>query len=175
MFPPRPGLVDNPRVPLTPTDLHLRHLEAEDVPTLAAWLLDAGLQVPPGAADGSWAEKMLADPRVVCVTAYRKGGPPEGFFRLDVGPDRVAELTLIVAPRRRRRGIGSYLLQAALQVARNQGLRRILALVDDDNQPALEFFLEHGFEETGQYLAGYVHLSRYVHGADSQPPLEITQ
>ena len=63
---------------------------------------------------------------------------------------------------------------AALSEARNQGLRRVVAMVEVDNRAGIDFFLDQGFEETNVYLPGFLQLARVVHGAGRQPPLEIS-
>ncbi len=73
-----------------------------------------------------------------------------------------------------RQGLGRALLSDALAEARSLSLRRILAMVVEDNRAGLGFFLERGFEETGIHLPGFRQLARVVHGADRQPPLEIS-
>ena len=132
--------------------------------------------VPPGTKSGSWARRITEDPRILVRVANFAGRPLEavGFFRLDLAPDRVAELTMIVSPEHRRKGLGRALLAEALVEARRLSLRRILAMVVEDNRAGFGFFLERGFEETGIHLPGFRQLARVVHGADCQPPLEIS-
>jgi len=108
------------------------------------------------------------------VAGVTGDGAVHGFFRLDVGPDGVAEVTLIVHPGQRRRGLGAELLEAALAEARRRGLRRLLAVVQDTNEKGYRFFSSRGFEPTGVWLPRTIHLARVVHGAEAQPPLEIT-
>ncbi len=162
-------------MPKPPPELRFRAFREADATILGPWLRDAGLLVPPGTEDGSWGQRILEDPRILVRAAYFSDRPtePTGFFRLDMAPDRVAELTLIVAPEFRRRGVGRLLLAGALVDARHLGLRRLLAMVEEDNRVGLRFFLDEGFEETGVRLPRFLQLARVVHGADRQPPLEI--
>ena len=81
---------------------------------------------------------------------------------------------MIVSPKHRRHGLGRALLAKALVEARSLSQRRIHAMVEENNQAGLGFFLERGFEETGVHLPGFRQLARVVHGADRQPPLEIS-
>lgn len=163
-------------MPNSPPQLCFRPFGEADATVLEPWLREAGLLVPPGTKSGSWARRITEDPRILVRVACFAGRPAEvvGFFRLDLAPDRVAELTMIVSPEHRRKGLGRALLAAALAEARSLSLRRILAMVVGDNHAGFGFFLDRGFEETGIHLQGFRQLARVVHGADRQPPLEIS-
>lgn len=158
--------------PETPT--RFRDFEPGDAPELFAWLDGAGLACPSAVQGALWIERICSDPRILCVTGTEADGAIFGFFRLDVAPDRTAELTLIVGPDGRRRGRGSKLLEAALVRARELRLRRLLAVVAETNQKAQRFFARRGFEPTGVWLPQTVHLARVVHGSQAEPPLEIS-
>ena len=162
-------------MPNSPPELRFRPFRAADAAILGPWLRGAGLLVPPGTEDGSWTQRILEDPRILVRVAYLSDDAPDpvGFFRLDLAPDRVAELTLIVAPDHRRQGVGRELLAGSLVDARQLGLRGLLAMIDENNRVAQSFFLGEGFEDTGIDMPGFRKLARVVHGAGSQPPLEI--
>ena len=49
----------------------------------------------------------------------------------------------------RRRGIGSLLLKALLEAARQRKLHTVLAVIDSKNGPSLWLHREHGFVEVG--------------------------
>ena len=166
-----------------------RSFQVADAELLGAWLAAAGLGAPPWVASQTWAERMVSDPRISCRAAIRRavegpvvepahgavdaGGEIVGFCRLDIAPDRSAELTLVVAPTRRRAGVGSALLEDALDQARELGLRRLTALVQTDNDPGFRFFASSGFEETAPPVPGFIHFCRLVHRSQSVRPLEI--
>jgi ribosomal protein S18 acetylase RimI-like enzyme len=152
--------------------LQFRPFRATDSALLGAWLTACGLGVPPGVDDHTWARRIIRDPNILCWAATQEGRTA-GFLRLDLGPDRSAELTLIVHPERRRVGLGMALLDYALTRARTIGLSRLLVVVETDNQAAQGFFLHAGFETVGGGN-GHIRLSRLVHRADEQPPLEIS-
>ncbi len=153
--------------------LEFRAAVPRDLPTIAPWLRAAGLG-PPADADGAaWERRLSEDPRIVCVVGEAADGRCTGFFRLDVAPDRTAEVTLVVAPDRRRRGYGRLLLERALAEARRRGLRRLDALVQPSNRVALAFFDDAGFESTDRSVPGFVPLARVVHRGEQLPPLEI--
>jgi ribosomal protein S18 acetylase RimI-like enzyme len=152
--------------------LSFRPFAAEDARLLGTLLAGAGLGVPAGVATASWAGRLVNDPNISCWVACI-GRRVVGFFRLDTGPDRQAEVTLIVAPVLRRQGIGRRLLDECLTHARARGLRRILAVVQAENTVAIEFFEDAGFRSDGAKTPGNVHLQRLIHRGERQPPLEI--
>lgn len=152
--------------------LAFRPLEAGDVDVLAGWLRDADLGR--GLESASARARAISDPRIVCQVAIDEHGRRVGIYRLDLAPDQTAELTLVVAPDARRRGVGSRLLAAALETARRLGLRSLVALVTTGGAGAKAFFLASGFESLGEASPGFVRLSRIVHSGESLPPLEIT-
>ena len=156
--------MSRPGAPLT-----IRPFATADGPMLEEWLEECGLTVP----EAGWEERITSDPRILCLVGCLSGDRPCAFVRLDIGPDRTAEITLITAANARRHGVGTRLLAAALGCSRDLGVRRLLAVVDENNRAAQAFFASQGFEGTGVWIPGYVQMARVVHGAGSQPPLEI--
>ncbi len=152
--------------------LQFRIFRVDDAVLLHSWLRASGLGLPQQVAGQRWAQRVLEDPNICCWAAVQQGRSV-GFFRLDLSPDRSAEITLIVHPERRRLGLGRSLLGQALIEARRQGLRRLLAVVEESNQVALDFFQVEGFTADEVQLLGYAHLYRRLHSAAQQPPLEI--
>ena len=148
----------------------LRAFRLTDAPRVGAWLDGPGVGLPPGNAAARWAEHMVTDPRVQAWVAVL-GVEPVGFARLDVGPDRIAELTIAIAPKRRRQRVGTRVLELVLQQARKLRVRRVQAIVDAANQAAMSFFGECGFEELerGGEQRTFVH---WIHEADREA-LEI--
>lgn len=160
-----------PRVPKKPDGLHVRPFRLADAAAVEPWLEGPGLSLPAGAARANWPARLLADPRITARVA-EAGGRPVGLVRLDTGPDRVAEITVLVAPDCRRRGLGRAMFGAALDHARRRGVRRLLALIDLGNEPALRFFQECGFAADG-LLGDRLRLVRLVHAGDHRRPLDI--
>lgn len=157
-----------------PPELQFRPVAAADLAVLAPWLEAVGLGVPAAVRDASWAARVSSDPRILCLTARDAGEAIVGFVRLDLAPDRTAEVTVLVAPEARRRGVGSALLERALTEARRKALRQLVALIQLDNEPAQGFFDQAGFEPTGRHVPGFLHTARSIHRAEHQPPLEIS-
>jgi len=73
-----------------------------------------------------------------------------GFILIRRAADEIEILNLAVAPGARRTGIASSLLHAALEPARNAGVRRAFLEVRESNAGAIAFYLHHGFTRTGR-------------------------
>ena len=88
--------------------------------------------------------------------------------RLSVARDRhpacghVADLGLMVAATHRRRGIGRALLEAAVEWAREAGVRKLELHVFPHNEPAIGLYEEFGFEREGYRKAHYRRGRDYV-------------
>ena len=88
---------------------------------------------------------------------------PEGIVgRLTILRDgnpvshHVAELGLMVAAGRRRRGIGTALVDEALKWARRSGITKVELMVFPHNEPAIALYRKLGFEEEGRRRRHYV-------------------
>ena len=88
--------------------------------------------------------------------------------RLSLARDRhpasshVADLGLMVAASYRRRGIGSALLEAAVEWARETGVRKLELHVFPHNEPAIRLYEGFGFEREGYRRAHYRRGGEYV-------------
>jgi GNAT superfamily N-acetyltransferase len=151
--------------------LTLRPFVLADARAIEPWLESPGLSLPGGQAGRSWPQRLLADARIVALIA-EANGRRIGFVRLDCGPDRVAEVTLVVAPACRRYGFGSAMFRAALHRARRLGMRGLVALIDAQNVPALAFFADQGFAADGT-VGDRIRMRRLVHAGDQAAPLDI--
>lgn len=63
--------------------------------------------------------------------------------------DGTAMIGLDVGPDHRRRGLGRYLLQAAIARAPSLGLHTVLGYIFGHNEPSLQLFAAHGFVRWG--------------------------
>jgi ribosomal protein S18 acetylase RimI-like enzyme len=156
--------------------LHLRPFALADGPLVEPWLDGPGLSRPGGQLRHDWPRHLVANQaggqqRIVALIAEHRG-QSLGFVRLDIGPDRIAEITLVVAPQHRRAGFGSAMFFAALLHARRIGLRGFMALVDVSNGPALSFFADQGFVQDGM-VGDRIRMKRFVHACDHAAPLDI--
>lgn len=144
--------------------LALRPFTVADASVVGPWLDGPGVSLPPSGMAASWASRMVTDPRVR-AWVVQNDGLPAAFVRLDIGPDRVAELTIAVASRQRRKGVGARALDLVLLQAQALRVRRVQAIVDAENQPAQAFFAKAGFEE-GTTDGGATTYVRWIHEAD---------
>ncbi len=145
----------------------LRRVEPDDAPALSALLRDAYRDEPAvgGRAPTSWLADVAqllegADNRALAdcsfVAELRQGvhTPPKMVGAILVSRWQGAALIdeLAVAPRYRRRGIGSALLRRAMLGLREQNYASVM-LVVTDGAPAQEFYRRFGFREA---QPGYV-------------------
>lgn len=152
--------------------LSFRPFEAGDLDVLERWLGDAGLRPSPRIRRDLRIRRLTDDDRIV-TRLVDSDGEAVGFFRLDLAPDRSAELTLLVAAGRRRQGVGRRIVDQVVVEARDRGLVRLVAAVALDNHQAHEFFPELGFEQGDTTVPGFVHYERFLHRSDCSRPLEI--
>nr|WP_297428671.1 ribosomal protein S18-alanine N-acetyltransferase [uncultured Actinotalea sp.] len=151
------GAPDAPPLrPLTPADLpRLAELE-ETLFAPSAWSL--GMLAEELAAPGRWYVGIDA-------TEDADDGGAAGAARVTPGPaaallvayaglwfdgDVAQVMTIGVDPAAQRRGLGSALLAALVQRARDLGAEAVLLEVRVDNEPALALYRRHGFELLGR-------------------------
>jgi len=151
--------------------MQLRPLAPRDLRLIAPWLHAAGLGVPAGVCHKSWGERLASDQGIVCRFAA-VAGRTVGFFRLDLAPDGTAEVTVLVAPTRRRRGLGGQLLVAAMAEARERGMRHLVAAVRTDNIAGRAFFGAAGFAEVPSAVPGFLRFRGAV-AVPGRPPLQL--
>lgn len=95
-------------------------------------------------------EESLDDPGCQIYVA-EANGKLAGFIELRVFPDFVEGqpiaiiLNLIVAEAHRRLGIGSELMQRAIEDAERRNAIETHVWIDVDNQRAIDFYTKHGF------------------------------
>jgi GNAT superfamily N-acetyltransferase len=152
--------------------LTFRRFEADDLDVLESWLEDAGLRPSARVRRDLRIRRLTDDDRIV-TRIVDAGGHAVGFFRLDLAPDRSAELTVFVDGSSRRRGVGRSIVEQAVAEARERGLVRMVAAVAIANDPAHSFFSEIGFEQGDTSVPGFVHYERFLHRSDCTRPLEI--
>lgn len=97
---------------------------------------------------------VIESPHVGVILAARDGGAVVGMVSLlftistaEGGPACWLE-DMVVRPERRGGGLGSRLLQAAIDYARTHGFSRITLLTDKVNAGAIKFYGRHGFTES---------------------------
>ncbi len=146
--------------------IHLRTLTASDAPVYKA-LRDESLRTAPEAFTSDWASTVGRD---ASEYAGRFGEPATGNFFLGafddanhllgcVGCEREARLqqrhcahvvSMMVAPRAQRRGIGQQLVAACIDAARQvQGLTQLLLTVTASNTHVVRLYEQAGFRAWG--------------------------
>ncbi|MGZ5050778.1 MAG: GNAT family N-acetyltransferase [Methylobacter sp.] len=95
---------------------------------------------------------IIDNPELGLILAARQSGRIVGMVNLlytvsTALGERVALLEdMVVAPDARGAGVGSRLLQQAVELARRNGCKRITLLTDRTNESAQRFYRKHGFD-----------------------------
>jgi GNAT superfamily N-acetyltransferase len=95
--------------------------------------------------------RIISSPEVGLVVVARQDGQVVGMVNLlytvsTALGDRVALLEdVVVSPSVRGSGVGSRLMEHAIQFARLNGCKRITVLTDRENESAQRFYQKHGF------------------------------
>ncbi|VXB79949.1 L-amino acid N-acetyltransferase AaaT [Luteimonas sp. 9C] len=137
----------------------IRHAEPADAAGLHALFSDvsayAGTLQPPYPSRSAWTRRLTDMPGHVVHLVAEDAGVVIGGAGFDViqHPRRrhVANLGMAVSHDRRRAGVGTALLTAAVDTAeRWHGVRRIELEVYVDNAAAIALYARHGFVEEGR-------------------------
>ncbi len=99
--------------------------------------------------DAESIRKLMGMPGVLALAAMSHLGKPLGFLLARAAADEAEILTLAVAPRFRRRGIGSRLLVGAADMLAAAGARRLYIEVGCSNTPAARLYEAAGFAVSG--------------------------
>ena len=97
---------------------------------------------------------LLTNPAAGSVLVAEREDVVAGFVCLRVMGPEAELLNLAVLPSLRRKGVGSQLVERALQAAWEKGAARIFLEVRESNLAALRLYQRHGFERAG-YRRGY--------------------
>ncbi|MCK9395805.1 MAG: GNAT family N-acetyltransferase [Methylobacter sp.] len=95
--------------------------------------------------------RIISNPEVGLIVVARQDSRVVGMVNLlytvsTALGDRVALLEdMVVAPNARGSGVGSRLLEQAIELARLNGCKRITLLTDRENESAQRFYQRHGF------------------------------
>ncbi|MFB6169573.1 MAG: N-acetyltransferase family protein [Haloarculaceae archaeon] len=156
-FPPPDRDVPTDPPPTTFTDHHGRSIALrrfgegpveDEFEALVAFYLDfppadRSLGVPPvgEARIRRWLET-LADAR--CLLAWHEDRPVGQAVLVDV-EGSTAELAIFVGPAFQHAGVGTHLLGSLLAHGRETGVERVWLLVESENRPAVNLYLDFGF------------------------------
>ena len=140
---------------LLPERLRIEPARAADVPVLCDLLHLLFTQEPDfspdRAAQARGLHRILERPEAGCILVARQGGMVVGMVNLLFTEStalgaRVAVLEdVVVAADQQGQGIGSRLLQGAIDTARAEACRRITLLTASANVAAHRFYRRHGF------------------------------
>ena len=132
------------------SSVSIRQLAASDVPTVLAIL-----QESPEAA--AWSRESLLQIDSVAPTAWvaERDEIVAGFLMGRSAADEFEILNMAVSGAHRRQGIGSKLLESALEVSRKAGSARVYLEVRASNEPAIALYKRHGFTECGRRVKYY--------------------
>lgn len=130
----------------------VRPARAEDLSRIAA-LEEASFR-------DSWPGEMIAHelthPRALLLVAtWAEGQPVSGYISFRAGVDEAELLRLAVDPAERRRGVARALLEAGFDRLRGQGVKTCFLEVRQDNEGAIAFYRDLGFERAGRRRGYY--------------------
>lgn len=107
--------------------------------------------VPDHQAQSNGLSRIIENPDIGCIMVARANerivGMVNILFTVSTAlGDRVALFEdMVVLPEARSSGVGSRLLDSAIQTARMSGCKRITLLTDQTNVSAQRFYARHGF------------------------------
>ena len=132
------------------SDVLVRKFATSDVPAVLAIL-----QESPEAA--AWSQESLLQLDSVAPTAWvaERNGVVAGFLIGRSAADEFEILNMAVSRPHRRQGIGSKLLESALEDSRKAGTARVYLEVRASNEPAIALYKRHGFTECGRRVRYY--------------------
>lgn len=135
--------------------MHVELAAPADIPALADLLTVLFTQevefVPDRAAQIRGLSRIVENPEIGCILVARQQdrivGMVNQLYTVSTAlGERVAILEdMVVSPSARGGGIGTQLLQAAIEHARNVGCKRITLLTDQSNAIAQQFYAKQGF------------------------------
>jgi len=130
--------------------LAIRKLARSDVPAAFAILSES----PEAAA---WSQESLLKLASVDPTAWvaELNGAVAGFLIGRSAADEFEILNMAVSPPNRRHGVGSRLLESALEFSRTAGSARAYLEVRASNGRAIALYKRHGFIECGRRAEYY--------------------
>ncbi|MGZ8222979.1 MAG: GNAT family N-acetyltransferase [Methylobacter sp.] len=137
------------------TTLQITPANASDIPVLCDLLAILFTQEadfkPDHAAQSRGLTRIINNPDIGLIVVARQDSQVVGMVNLlytisTALGERVALLEdMVVSPNVRGLGIGSLLLEQAIQRARLNGCKRITLLTDSTNESAQRFYQKHGF------------------------------
>jgi putative acetyltransferase len=159
------------------SEFRIRHAEPSDAEQLTrlagdvsaepeGWLISVAGEWRSAGDERRYLKALRRYPHAAVLVAERQDGTLVG--RLSIGRDphpastHVADVGLMVAADARRHGVGTALLQAAIDWARGAGVRKIELHVFPWNEAAIKLYEAFGFEREGFRKGHYRRGSDYV-------------
>lgn len=168
--------MDQPQVP---PGIQVRYTEGEDAKYLKAWLMEPSTlewfpmhdEIEVDDAVMRW----IAFYRYKCSLTILKDGVPCGMATLYLQPYRnlahQCEFGIIVGEQYRNQGIGSYLLNSVMHLAKEKFKIELIHLQVCTDNPAIKLYQRFGFKEFGRQdswmkekeaYAGRVFMERFL-------------
>jgi ribosomal-protein-alanine N-acetyltransferase len=95
-------------------------------------------------SERSWYGELLGESRTILIA---RAHHPVGVISIKTVGELADLHRLVVEPRSRRRGIGTDLTNAGLEVVRQLGVREVILDVAYRNEPAIALYQQLGFEQ----------------------------
>jgi [ribosomal protein S18]-alanine N-acetyltransferase len=95
-------------------------------------------------SERSWQGELLGEGRTILIARAQH---PVGVISIKTVGELADLHRLVVESRSRRRGIGTSLVRAGLDVVRQLGVREVILDVGFDNEPAIALYQQLGFEQ----------------------------
>jgi [ribosomal protein S18]-alanine N-acetyltransferase len=95
-------------------------------------------------SERSWQGELFGEARTILIARAQR---PVGVISIQTVGELADLHRLVVDSRSRRRGIGTDLVHAGLQVVRRLRVREVILDVAFDNEPAIAFYQQLGFEQ----------------------------
>jgi len=118
-----------------PADLQAVHKLLSGIPEVAHWSAD---------------DLRLGSGKDFCTRVLEDDGVIEGMVAFRIVADEAEILNLAVDSRRRRHGIGSSLMEDAIEQCIATGVKKIFLEVRESNGGARKFYSHLGFTENGR-------------------------
>ncbi len=135
---------------LATSDVRAVQAILQESPEAAAWSEESLLRLAAVEA-AAWVAEVTG---AGCTCSPSRIGVVAGFLMGRIAGDEFEILNMAVSPGNRRQGIGSRLLECALEFSPIAGCARVYLEVRASNESALALYKRHGFTECGR-RAGY--------------------
>ena len=154
---PKEPIVTSPRLSLRPAedgDCQLLWHWRNEAKT-RQWAFNASYVHYPEHQD--WFTDKLSSPDARILVILDGNKEPIGQVRLDISPDRSAEIDISIEASQRNKGYGSAALKLACQYGRDElNITRVIAHIKERNRASIAAFTNAGFSNQGvQDFKGY--------------------